>query len=110
MLSCWSTDPDDRPTFHDISKTLSGYTETLAGYLDMTYNPFTATTTTPGHHHHQQQQQKGLEGAGFNNNVLVRPDQLALLFDDEIPRPTPSPNSPRKYLSGPPMIQIDACT
>lgn len=40
MMTCWSPNPNERPTFKEIVKILSGYTETLAGYLDMNSNPF----------------------------------------------------------------------
>ena len=40
MLRCWSAQPDSRPAFQDVVQILSGYTETLAGYLDMNSNPF----------------------------------------------------------------------
>ena len=43
MMSCWSPDPNQRPCFKEIVETLSVYTETLAGYLDMTSNPFLST-------------------------------------------------------------------
>lgn len=115
MLNCWATDPNRRPSFSEAATTLSGYIETLAGYLDMNYNPFT----------NAPEQQKPLEN-GFNNDVLAHPEQLAALYDN-IPRnksksprasprasprvsPLPSPsNSYRGLLSGPPKIQIDTC-
>lgn len=74
-------DPEKRPTFKDIVRTLTGYTESLAGYLDMTYNPFAPLND-----------QKVKED-GFNNDILTRPDQLAALFDD-MPRKSPR-SSPR---------------
>ena len=43
MMSCWSPDPEQRPTFSEIVKVLSCYTETLAGYLDMISNPFVSS-------------------------------------------------------------------
>lgn len=43
MMTCWSPDPNQRPSFREIVRLLSGYTETLAGYLDMTSNPFVSS-------------------------------------------------------------------
>jgi len=40
MLRCWAAQADARPAFKDVVQILSGYTETLAGYLDMNSNPF----------------------------------------------------------------------
>lgn len=39
-MKCWAAKPDCRPSFRELVQILSGYTETLAGYLDMTSNPF----------------------------------------------------------------------
>lgn len=72
MMECWSTDPNSRPAFSKIARTLSGYTENLAGYLDVNYNnPFSSA---------QNQAEEG-----FGNEILTRPDQLAALYDDELP-------------------------
>ena len=41
MLKCWNSDPDERPPFSDLVRSISGFAEMTAGYLDMsTYNPF----------------------------------------------------------------------
>ncbi len=109
MRNCWATDPEKRPTFNDIVRTLSGYTETLAGYLDMNYNPFTS-----GDDH------KLIIEDGFNNDILTHPDQLAALYDDmpkKSPRASPrvspfgtpfgTPTATRGMLL--PEIHIDEC-
>ena len=40
MMKCWSKQPDDRPPFSEIVPTVSNYTENIAGYLDINFNPF----------------------------------------------------------------------
>ena len=40
MMSCWAKQPDDRPTFSEIVSRISDYTEAIAGYLDINFNPF----------------------------------------------------------------------
>ena len=40
MMACWSKKPHGRPTFGDIVTTISNYTEVIAGYLDVNFNPF----------------------------------------------------------------------
>ena len=56
MMSCWSKKAQERPFFSDVVKTISNYTEIIAGYLDINFNPFessysptgsTALTTVP---------------------------------------------------------------
>ena len=40
MMSCWAKQPDERPSFSDIVTSISNYTEVIAGYLDINFNPF----------------------------------------------------------------------
>ena len=41
MMKCWETAPEDRPSFKELHKVTSKYTEHIAGYLEIGYNPFT---------------------------------------------------------------------
>lgn len=43
MMKCWSKLPDERPPFTEIVTTVSNYTECIAGYLDINFNPFKST-------------------------------------------------------------------
>ena len=43
MMNCWGKLPEKRPSFSDIVLTVSKYTEIIAGYLDINFNPFTST-------------------------------------------------------------------
>ena len=47
MMSCWAKKPEDRPAFSDIVKTISNYTEAIAGYLDINFNPFKSSHDLP---------------------------------------------------------------
>ena len=40
MMNCWKASPKERPSFREIHKDLSMFTERVAGYLDMGFNPF----------------------------------------------------------------------
>ena len=42
MVNCWKASPKERPSFREIHKDLSMFTERVAGYLDMGFNPFKA--------------------------------------------------------------------
>lgn len=46
-MSCWAKQPDDRPCFSDIIKRISKYTEAIAGYLDINFNPFESVHSLP---------------------------------------------------------------
>ena len=39
-MQCWAKQPDERPSFNDVVATISTYTEIIAGYLDINFNPF----------------------------------------------------------------------
>ena len=41
MMKCWETALEDRPSFKELHKATSKYTEHIAGYLEIGYNPFT---------------------------------------------------------------------
>ena len=47
MMNCWNKQPEKRPSFSDIVITVSKYTEVVAGYLDINFNPFTSTHDQP---------------------------------------------------------------
>ena len=40
MINCWNFEPQDRPTFKELSSTASSLIEKFAGYLDMNFKPF----------------------------------------------------------------------
>ena len=40
MMDCWAKQPDKRPSFTKIITAISKYTEVIAGYLDVDFNPF----------------------------------------------------------------------
>ena len=47
MLTCWNTNPNDRPLFSEIVVTVSAALEHLAGYLDFTTAMNAAHPTPP---------------------------------------------------------------
>ena len=51
MLKCWNSDPNERPSFSTLTKSISEFAEMTAGYLDVSnFNPFEANVSnaTPG--------------------------------------------------------------
>ena len=47
MLKCWNSDPNERPCFSALVKSISGFAEKTAGYLDVSnYNPFEVNVPT----------------------------------------------------------------
>ena len=41
MMKCWIKAPEDRPTFNELYCTVSQCVESLAGYMQVGFNPFT---------------------------------------------------------------------
>ena len=39
-MKCWETEPDSRPSFKELCENTSKYTEHIAGYLQVGFNPF----------------------------------------------------------------------
>ena len=50
MLKCWEKLPDNRPTFKELYTNTSKYTERIAGYLEVEFNPFTGEREEPSTH------------------------------------------------------------
>ena len=40
MMACWVEMPEERPSFSDIVKIIDNRMSAIAGYLDVSYNPF----------------------------------------------------------------------
>ena len=40
MVKCWEYEPENRPSFQELHKSTSSYSERIAGYLEMSVNPF----------------------------------------------------------------------
>ena len=48
MLQCWESVPDERPSFEILYKNTSKYIEGIAGYLEISINPFVGHDLTKG--------------------------------------------------------------
>ena len=46
MLQCWEPVPERRPSFHELHTNTSKYTEQIAGYLEIGFNPFASQGAT----------------------------------------------------------------
>ena len=42
-MQCWKMSLEDRPTFKELYSSVSKFIECIAGYLEIGFNPFTAT-------------------------------------------------------------------
>lgn len=74
MMDCWAKKPNDRPPFSNIVKTVSNYTEAIAGYTDVNFNPFVTT------HHPTSEVEAPFSGSPDNDRdaeVLVRSPKQA---------------------------------
>lgn len=38
MIKCWQYEPEDRPSFEELHRSISSYTKRIAGYLDMSFH------------------------------------------------------------------------
>ena len=57
-MECWKAAPDDRPCFKELHTTTSKYTERIAGYLEIGFNPFGGATTTCSSKEHESKDGK----------------------------------------------------
>ena len=73
MLKCWNSDPNERPSFLVLVKSISGFAEKTAGYLDVSsYNPFEASipTATPGGENCDPQMCSSEDGSPHDDSLL----------------------------------------
>ena len=47
-MQCWKMSPENRPTFRELCSSVSKFIECIAGYLEIGFNPFTATACGVG--------------------------------------------------------------
>ena len=99
MMHTWSKNPEDRPSFEELVATISDYTEKIAGYLDVNFNPFQSTSDLTA-------LLEADEAHKEDKNVLTSPEQLIAALDQPkkkkgkqaSPKPSPKPSpkvSPR---------------
>ena len=50
MMICWSEEPEERPSFSEISKLVDNRMGAIAGYLDVGYNPFICNSSMDYNH------------------------------------------------------------
>ena len=79
MMNCWSKQPEDRPSFSDTVVTISKYTEIVAGYLDINFNPFTSTHDLPSNE--TANATTVAESPNNDRDVLVSAEALAMQLD-----------------------------
>ena len=46
MVKCWEFEPENRPSFQELCKSTSSYIERIAGYQEMSINPFKGAADT----------------------------------------------------------------
>ena len=74
MLKCWNSDPNERPSFSTLAKSISEFAEMTAGYLDVSnYNPFEAnipTATTGAENRDDQTGEEHYTNVPLNNSPV----------------------------------------
>lgn len=61
--------PEDRPSFKELTKTISKYIERVAGYLEIGFNPFTVGGGGGGGGGKELQER---DEAGADSNILIQ--------------------------------------
>lgn len=92
MMKCWSKLPEERPPFSEIVTTVSNYTECIAGYLDINFNPFKSThdltnTDSPA--------PTTLDSPDDKKDVLISAELLAKLNSSKQTKDKKKSKSPR---------------
>ena len=134
MRSCWLKKPQERPFFSDIVKTISNYTEIIAGYLDINFNPFESSYSPTGSTAASAALTTIPDSPDSEQNVLVSSELLRNLIQEDCkqakpcnkkqkspkstpkaspkmspkvsPRPSPSGASPRISPRASPLLKI----
>ena len=108
MMSCWAKKPEDRPAFSEVVKTISNYTEAIAGYLDINFNPFKSSHDLPDNE--AAAASATLNSPDNEKDVLISAELLAKQLDSKktkdknkkSPKSSPKP-SPRASPSASPQ-------
>jgi hypothetical protein len=90
MRSCWSKTPQERPFFSDIVKTISNYTEIIAGYLDINFNPFQSSYSPTGSTAATAALTAIPDSPDSEKNVLVSSELLRKLIQEDSKETKPS--------------------
>ena len=135
MRSCWSKKAQERPFFSEVVKTISNYTEIIAGYLDINFNPFESSYSPTGSTAATAALTTIPDSPDSEKDVLVSSELLRKLIDHEdskqtkqcnkkpkspkstpkaspkmspkvSPRPSPSGASPRISPRASPLLKI----
>ena len=76
MMNCWAKQPDKRPLFNSIVTTISKYTEVIAGYLDINFNPFKSTYTNT-----TSASADGPLSPDYKEDIMMSAEELAKQLD-----------------------------
>ena len=74
MNMCWEFEPQNRPSFQELHKNTSSYIARIAGYLEMSYNPF---EKSGGNTLQGKEKEEGLPDPGIA--IEVHPPSLKML-------------------------------
>ena len=80
MIKCWEFEPENRPSFQELYKNTSSYSERIAGYLEVTYNPFEGaggSTVQGKEEEEEEEEEKGVPDPGIA--IQVYPPSLKML-------------------------------
>ena len=67
MIKCWDFEPENRPSFQELHKNTSSYIARIAGYLEVTYNPFEGAggNTLQGEEEEEEEEEESLPDPGI---------------------------------------------
>ena len=96
MKSCWSKKAQERPFFSDVVKTISNYTEIIAGYLDINFNPFESSYSPTSSTAATAALTTILDSPDSEKDVLISSELLRKLEDPKQTKPcNKKPKSPK---------------
>ena len=76
MIKCWEFEPQNRPSFQELHKNTSSYIARIAGYLEVSYNPFEGAggNTLQGKEEEEEEEEESLPDPGIA--IEVHPPSL----------------------------------
>ena len=78
MRQCWESAPEDRPTFKNLSLTISKYIEHIAGYLEIWFNPFCSGLVGDVGRREDGEEEEGIEELEIGQSYLNEGDIIKL--------------------------------
>ena len=72
MIKCWEYEPEDRPSFEELHKSISSYVKRIAGYLDMSFYPTEEEGRNTTKEAEEEDEEVGEEEAMFGQGRVIQ--------------------------------------